>query len=747
MNFNRVATFPVCSQIDGNCNDDTETVAEILSASEDGMTIVYTDSPRGVIGFIDIADPSNPLPKGVVDVGGEPTSVTVWGDYAVAAVNTSEDYINTSGVLHAIDIATQQIMKSWDLGGQPDAVAASPDGKYIVIAVENERDEDLGEGIPPQVSNLLICFATLTESMIIIMMIFFLRINQMPAGYVVIVDTATSLDDWVPSVVDVTGLDGLKFPEDPEPEFVSINDDNIAVVTMQENNGIVLIDCQSKSVLSSFSAGEVDLVNIDTEEEDIINQSSSLENVPREPDGVVWLNNDYFATADEGDMDGGSRGFTIFNTDGEVIFSSGSDIDQITASIGHYPESRSGNKGAEPENVAFGTFEGTDYLFVNSERSSVVLVYDVSNPLKPKFKQVLPTNVGPEGSNVIPSRNLLVVACEEDNRDDKIRAGVVIYEYTKSEAQYPTLMSKRDKETGVAIPWGALSGLSNDPSDSDILYSIEDSYYKSSRFFTIDIDEKPAIIKKATRLLDTKGLLAASNADMVNEDGTVNIDQEGIAYDGEGMFYIASEGAGTYDDPNRPITSLNYIFAVDEDGNIHDVITLPENLNAIQSRYGLEGVAYHPEGYLIACLQRAWGDMEGPAILVYDIEAGEWVGHVVYPLEEPQSQNGGWVGLSDISWAGDNEFLVLERDNMGGPDAVIKRIYSIKLSLDELDGQVIQKEIFMDLINVYASNGSLPLEKIEGMAITEKGDVWIVNDNDGIDDNSGETQLLKVGEL
>lgn len=719
MNFNRVATFPICSQIDATCNDDTETVAEIVSATDDGMTLVYTDSPRGVIGFIDISEPSSPSPMGVVDVGGEPTSVVVWGNYAIAAIDTSADYVNTSGVLVAIDIATQQVVKSWDLGGQPDSVAASPDGKYIVVAIENQRDEDLGEGIPP----------------------------QMPAGYVVVVDTAASLDDWVPSIVDVTGLAGLNFPEDPEPEFVSINDDNVAVVTMQENNGIVLIDCVSKTVLSSFSAGAVDLFNIDTEEEDIIDQSSSLEDVPREPDGVVWIGSDYFATADEGDMDGGSRGFTIFNTDGEVVYSSGSEIDQIVASIGHYPDGRSGNKGAEPENVAFGTYGGVDYLFVNSERSNVVLVYDVSNPCSPKFKQVLPANVGPEGGKAIPSRNLYVVACEVDARGDKIRSGIVLYEYQKSKAQYPTLMSKRDKKTGVAIPWAAMSGLSNDPSDKDTLYSIEDSFYRSNRIFTIDIDDEPAIITKATHIKDTYGLLAASNADMVNDDGTVNIDQEGIAYDGEGMFYVASEGAGTFDDPGRPITSLNYIFAIDEDGNIHDVITLPETLNAIQSRYGLEGIAYHPEGYLIAALQRAWGDMEGPAILVYDIEAGSWAGHVVYPLDAPESQDGGWVGIGDLSWVEDNHFLVLERDNQGGPDAAVKRIYSIYLSLDELDGRMIEKELEMDLIGLYAPLGVFPVEKLEGMAYTEKGEVWIVNDNDGVDDNSGETQLLNLGKL
>ena len=152
MNFNRVATFPICTQIDGTCNTDTETVAEIVVAANDGMTLVYTDSEQENIGFVDISDPTAPVAAGVVEVGGEPTSVATLGGLALAAVNTSEDYVNTSGVLVAIDIATRTIVKTWDLGGQPDSVGVSPDGKFLVVAIENERDEDLGDGAPPQVS-------------------------------------------------------------------------------------------------------------------------------------------------------------------------------------------------------------------------------------------------------------------------------------------------------------------------------------------------------------------------------------------------------------------------------------------------------------------------------------------------------------------------------------------------------------------------------------------------------------------
>ena len=68
--------------------------------------------------------------------------------------------------------------------------------------------------------------------------------------------------------------------------------------------------------------------------------------------------------------------------------------------------------------------------------------------------------------------------------------------------------------------------------------------------------------------------------------------------------------------------------------------------------------------------------------------------------------------------------------------------------------------IFMDLDKpMYAScyeiimqegllaPGGLLYEKIEGMALMDDGDVYVCNDNDGVDDNSGETQLLNVGNI
>ena len=58
--FNRVSVQPICEAIDETCNDDTETVAEIVYAAPDGMSVYFSDSESEAVGAIDISDPSSP---------------------------------------------------------------------------------------------------------------------------------------------------------------------------------------------------------------------------------------------------------------------------------------------------------------------------------------------------------------------------------------------------------------------------------------------------------------------------------------------------------------------------------------------------------------------------------------------------------------------------------------------------------------------------------------------------------------
>jgi hypothetical protein len=313
--FNRISTFFPCSQIIANCNTSQASNAEIVAASVDGGLLIYTDGEYGKIGFVNIADPANPLPAGLVDVApGEPTSVAVRGNYVLAAVNTSPDFVNPSGHLAVIDITSRTIVRNITLPGQPDSIVTF--GSIAAIAIENERDEDFNGGAIP----------------------------QLPAGSVVIVNTTSSNPaDWTTINVDVTGLPNVNFNTDPEPEYVAINSEGVIAVTLQENNAIVLINGTSGAVISSYSQGTTSLTEIDTVREssstNLILQVNNSSNIERQADGITWVDDRYFATADEGDIGtGGSRTFTIFDsTNGAVVYSSASFLEHLVVRIGHYP--------------------------------------------------------------------------------------------------------------------------------------------------------------------------------------------------------------------------------------------------------------------------------------------------------------------------------------------------------------------------------------------------------------------------
>ena len=128
-----------------------------------------------------------------------------------------------------------------------------------------------------------------------------------------------------------------------------MNDEGKIVVTLQENNHIVVVDGKTGKVETHFSAGQVDLKNIDKKRDGKIDLSGSMNGVVREPDGVHWIDSNRFATANEGDWKGGSRGFTIFNKDGSVSYESGASLEH--ESLASRPLSRKAlnKKGIEPK--------------------------------------------------------------------------------------------------------------------------------------------------------------------------------------------------------------------------------------------------------------------------------------------------------------------------------------------------------------------------------------------------------------
>ena len=528
----------------------------------------------------------------------------------------------------------------------------------------------------------------------------------------------------------MTGFSEMVAPSDPEPEFVDINGENEIVVTLQENNGIAIVDGTTGEVKNHFSAGSVDLTGIDTKKDGKLDFTDSLSGVAREPDTVKWLDNDRFVIANEGDYKGGSRGFSIFSDAGELLYEDGSSFERAVASIGHFPDKRAGKKGVEPEGLVVGQFGDTNYLFVLSERGSVAGVYNDNAENEHRLTQLLASGISPESGVAIPSRNLLVTANETDlGPDDGVRAHVMFYAYEDGEANYPQIAS--DVERDPLIGFGALSGLASDPSDAGKLYAVNDSFYSGQpSIFIIDATKKPALISDVIRV--TRNGAPAEKLDL-----------EGVAVDGNGGFWLASEGNADKEIPHA-------IYHVDGTGEIVDTINLPQALLANQTRFGMEGITTVGEGddlTLWMAVQREWGDDEQGFVklLAYKPASQEW-GAVSYPLDTPEK---GWIGLSEITANGDHVYIV-ERDNQIGEAAKVKKLYKVALSDmtpaaigSELP--VVKKQEAADLLPMMkkADNGYV-VDKIEGFTIAADGKAYAVTDNDGVDDSSGETLFFQV---
>jgi len=463
---------------------------------------------------------------------------------------------------------------------------------------------------------------------------------------------------------------------------------------------------------------------VDTEEEGALSFTDTI-TVPREPDSITWIDDTHFATANEGDMDGGSRGWTIFAQDGTVVYDSGTDLEYAIVQIGHYPEDRSGNKGVEPESVTFASFGGTPMVFVGAERASIVGVYDISDPAMPVLAQLLPSGIGPEGFVTIPGRNLLISANETDlGEDGAARAHVMIYEYQDAPAVYPHLTSAgMDTLTG----WGAISG--QVMAEDGTIYAVSDSFYgMQPTIFHIDVSQTPARITDAIR---------------VTREGQPAqlLDMEGIALDGDGGFWIASEGRSDRLIPHA-------IYHVGADGAIADYIALPDALLAVERRFGLEGITRVGDTLWMA-VQREWRDDPDnmAKVLSYNLETEEW-GVVHYPLTAPER---GWVGLSEIVAHGDFVYFV-ERDNQLGTLAVTKQITRVPLAsmvgaaLGDMP-PVLEPELVVDLMPYLRGTGGYVLDKVEGLAIAPDGTMWVSTDNDGVDDHSGETLFFAIAPM
>ncbi|MEN9877351.1 MAG: hypothetical protein RLZZ158_390, partial [Cyanobacteriota bacterium] len=117
----------------------------------------------------------------------------------------------------------------------------------------------------------------------------------------------------------------------------------------------------------------------------------------------------------------GGRSISILDSLGNVIWDSGDAIERAAIAAGTYDDTRSDDKGSEPENVTVAAIDGKTYAFVALERSGGVVSFDITDPYNATLVNYQPSATGvvsPEGLIIIPAdkspngRTLLVTSNE-----------------------------------------------------------------------------------------------------------------------------------------------------------------------------------------------------------------------------------------------------------------------------------------------------------------------------------------------
>jgi hypothetical protein len=157
----------------------------------------------------------------------------------------------------------------------------------------------------------------------------------------------------------------------------------------------------------------------------------------------------------DGDGDGkidtptmiGTRSFSIFEqTEAGLtrVYDSGSFLETHIAASGGWVDSRSDDKGPEPEGLTVAMIGGNVYLFIGMERTGHIMMFDVTDPTAVAFMSsvLVPGAARPEGFNFVSAANsptgtnILIVGFEGDGTDSATER-IAIFEVTPSVVPEP----------------------------------------------------------------------------------------------------------------------------------------------------------------------------------------------------------------------------------------------------------------------------------------------------------------------
>lgn len=443
-----------------------------IAAYDPGTTQLYITT-GSTIEIVSIANPEAPEKVGEIDItslGDSVTSVAVKNGVVAAAI--AADPVTNTGVV-ALFRPDGGLIGSVPVGSLPDMLTFTPDGRKILVANEGEPSN----GIDPNGSVSII---DLTGPAPVVSEVSFTSFNGQEAALraegVRIFPGVAAAADFEPEYIAVS--------PDGSRAFVTLQENNaVAVIDIAAATVLDILPLGTKDhslagnrLDASDRDGQINLKNwpvlgmympdaiasialggqtyyLTANEGDDRGETARVKDLILDPTvfpNAASLQQDanlgrLTVSTIDGDTDGdgdydqlyayGGRSFTIWDSAGNLVFDSGDQIERIVASLtpdlfnadngsAAAFDTRSDNKGPEPEAVTTGFVSGRPFAFVGLERAGGgVLAFDISNPAAPVFVQYIrnAADISPEGLLFIPAaqspngNNLLVVANEVSN--------------------------------------------------------------------------------------------------------------------------------------------------------------------------------------------------------------------------------------------------------------------------------------------------------------------------------------------
>ncbi|VXB16913.1 Alkaline phosphatase [Pseudomonas sp. 8BK] len=388
---------------------------EIVSAQVSSMRVIVSNSAEGLVDVLQL-DAAKGLKRiarhNLVAAGtGEITSVIFHPSEDLFAVCIRNSDGLKNGRVELRSVADGKLLNTVEIGIWPDSLAFSPNGDFIVVANEGEGYVRDGEGFRSGEGSI--------------------SLIDLSGGVAAAKHSLITL----PDLKDVEGatqaehkrllervIDGEELkvpfgtsPEHIEPEYVTFSPDGArAYVSLQENNAIAVVDVLQGKLDKVFGLGTV------RHAADIVDDGKYTPAAElfalREPDALaVSADGRYLVSADEGDTDpkiaktkaglpsGGGRTVSVFDAmSGKLLGDTGSQLDDMAAQAGVYPDARSPNKGSEPEGVVSFDAFGKRLAVATLERADALALIDLDQAEQPKVLQVVGAGEGAGSGNLAP---------------------------------------------------------------------------------------------------------------------------------------------------------------------------------------------------------------------------------------------------------------------------------------------------------------------------------------------------------